>query len=135
MPDFTHVNYLAVLVAAVAHIVLGYVWYMPMVFGKRWEAASGQTLPSGMPAPMTMAGMVISALLAAYGIGLLFGGVGLTNGAIWGALIWLYFVAPVTAAGVFYEKKSWMWWGITAGYWLVGLVIMGGIVGAMNATM
>lgn len=132
MPDFSHVNYLAVIVAAVAHIVLGYVWYMPMVFGKRWEAASGKMLPTGMPAPMTMAFMVISALLAAFGLGLLFGGIGLTDGAVWGALIWLYFVATVSAAAVFYEGKSWMWWAISAGYWLVGLVIMGAIVGAMS---
>ena len=128
MPDFTHVSYVGILVAAVAHLVLGYVWYLPMVFGKRWEAASGKTLP-GTPAPMTIAFMVVSALLAAYGLGLLFGGIGLVNGAIWGALIWLYFVAPVSAAGVLFEGRSWMWWAITAGYWLVGLALMGAIVG------
>ena len=129
MPDFTHVSYVAVLIAAVAHIVLGYIWYMPLVFGKRYEAATGKTLPTGMPAPMTIAYMVVSALLAAYGLGLLFGGIGLVNGAVWGALIWLYFAAPVAAAGVVFEGRSWMWWAITAGYWLVGMVLMGAIVG------
>ena len=129
MPDFTHVAYVAVLVAAVVHIVLGYVWFMPMVFGKRYEAEGGK--PLGTPAPMTIAFMVISALLAAYGLGLLFGGIGLVNGAVWGALIWLYFVAPVTAAAIFFQGRSWMWWGITAGYWLVGLTLMGAIVGVI----
>jgi hypothetical protein len=133
MPDFTHVNYLAVLIAAVAQIVLGYVWYMPMVFGKRWEAASGRTL--GNPTPMQIGYMVIGALLAAYGLGLLFGGVGLVNGAIWGALSWLYFVVPVSVAAIAYEGRSWMWWAITAGFWLVGFAIMGAIVGVMNPTM
>jgi hypothetical protein len=132
MPDFTHVAYVAVLVAAVVHIVLGYVWFLPMVFGKRWEAASGKTLPKGTPPPMTLAYMVVSALLAAYGLGLLFGGIGLVNGAVWGALIWLYFVAPVSSAAVFFEGKSWMWWAITAGYWLVGLTLMGAIVGVIK---
>jgi uncharacterized protein DUF1761 len=129
VPDFTYVSYVGVLVAAVAHIVLGYVWYLPMVFGKRWEAVSGKTLPTGTPPPMTIAYMVISALLAAYGLGLWFGGVGLTDGLIAGGLTWLYFVAPVTAAGVFFEGRSWMQWAINAGYWLVGLLIMGAIVG------
>ena len=129
MPDFTHVAYVAVLIAAVVHIVLGYVWYLPQVFGKRWEMASGKTLPTGAPPPMTIAFMVVSALLAAYGLGLLFGGVGIVNGAIWGALIWLYFVAPVSAAAIFFEGRSWMWWAVTAGYWLVGLALMGAIVG------
>jgi hypothetical protein len=131
LPDFTHVSYVAVLIAAAAHIVLGYVWYMPMVFGKRYEAATGRTLPTGMPAPMTIVYMVVSALLAAYGLGLLFGGIGLVNGAVWGALIWLYFAAPVSAAAVVFEGRSWMWWVISAGYWLVGLAIMGAIVGVI----
>jgi hypothetical protein len=131
MPDFTHVNFVAILIAAVVHIVLGYVWYLPMVFGKRYEAATGRTL--GNPTPMTIGYMVVAALLAAYGLGLLFGGVGIVNGAVWGALIWLYFVVPVSAAAVFFEGRSWMWWAITAGYWLVGLALMGAIVGYFAA--
>lgn len=133
MPDFSHVNYVAVVIAAVVQVVLGYVWFMPMVFGKRYEAASGKMLPTGMPAPKTIAYMVIAALLAAFGLGLLFGGVGLTNGAIWGALMWLYFVVPMSAAAIFFEGRSWMWWALTAGYWLVGMIVMGAIVGAMPA--
>jgi len=128
LPDYSQVSWIAVVAAAVVHIILGYVWYMPMVFGKRWEAASGQSLSTGAPPPMTIAYMVIAALLAALGMGLWFAGGSVVNGAISGVLVWLYFVAPVTAAGVFFEKKSWMWWGITAGYWLVGLAIMGVIV-------
>jgi hypothetical protein len=131
LPDFSHVSWIAVLVAAVANIILGYVWFMPMVFGKRWEATGGNVLPSGTPPPMTIAYMVVSALLAALGLAVLFGGVGLVNGAIWGALVWLYFVAPVTAGAVFFQGRSWMGWAITAGYWLVGLIIMGAIVGVI----
>ena len=128
MPDYSHIGWVGVIAAAIAQIVLGYIWYMPMVFGKRWEAASGQMLPVGTPPPMTILYMVVSALLAALGMGLWFDSASLTNGVVSGALVWLYFVAPVTAGGVFFEKKSWMWWAITAGYWLVGLMLMGAIV-------
>lgn len=128
MPNFTNVSYVGVLVAAVAQFVLGYIWYLPMVFGKRWEAATGRTLSK--PTPMTIGYVVVAALLAAYGLAIVgLGGIGLVNGAIWGALIWLYFVVPATAAGVIFEGRSWMWWTITAGYWLVGLALMGAIVG------
>ena len=130
MPDFTHVNWLAVIVAAVVQIVLGYVWYMPMVLGKRYEAATGKTLST--PNGMTFAYIIVSALLVAYGLALYFGGNGLVTGAEWAALTWLYFVVPVSAAGVFYEGRTWTWWGITAGFWLVGMVIMGAIVGALT---
>jgi hypothetical protein len=133
VPDFTHVNYLAVIIGVVVMLVIGYVWYMPMVLGKRYEAATGKAL--GSPTPMTIGYQVVAGLLVSYGLALLFGGVGLTNGAIWGALMWLYFVVPVSAAAVFYEGRSWMWWGITAGYWLVSMLVVGGVVGMMNATM
>src|SRR2546425_787367 len=39
----THVNALAVLVAAVLTMVLGAVWYSPVLFAKQWMAAQGHT--------------------------------------------------------------------------------------------
>ena len=128
MPDFSDIGWVGVIAAAVAHIVLGYIWYMPMVFGNRWEAATGKTLPKGTPPPMTMAFMVVSALLAAIGMGLWFDGASLTNGVVNGALVWLYFVVPATAGVVIFEGRSWMGWAYSAGYWLVGLMLMGAIV-------
>jgi hypothetical protein len=99
-----------------------------MVFGNRWAAASGRTLRTGMPPMNTMIYMVVASLLAATGMALWFSAGDLTNGIISGALVWLYFVVPVSAAAIFYEGRSWMWWVITAGYWLVGLMLMGAIV-------
>ncbi|TME70083.1 MAG: DUF1761 family protein, partial [Chloroflexi bacterium] len=32
------VNYLAVVVAAVVALVIGFIWYSPRVFGNRWMA-------------------------------------------------------------------------------------------------
>jgi uncharacterized protein DUF1761 len=131
VPDFSHVSWVAVIVAAVVQIVLGYIWYMPMVFGKRWEMATGKTLLA-TPTPMQIGSMVISALLAAVGMALWFSGGTLTDGVIWGALVWLYFVVPATLGVVTFEGRSWMWWYIAAGYWLVGLMIMGAIVNVIH---
>jgi hypothetical protein len=122
------VGWVGVIAAAVVQIVLGYVWYMPMVFGKSWEAATGKMLPAGTPPPMTIVFMVVSALLAAVGMGLWFDSANLTDGVVGGFLVWLYFVVPATAGVVFFEGRSWMGWGISAGYWLVGLMLMGAIV-------
>ncbi len=133
MPDFTHVNWLAVVIAAVVNIVIGYVWYMPAVFGKRWEAAAGRAL--AQPAPQMYAILVVTSLLAAYVLGLIFGGIGVVNGAVWGALIWLGFVASVTAGAVIFEARGWTYWGIVNGYWLVALAVMGAIVGYFPPTM
>jgi hypothetical protein len=42
MPDWD-VNYVAVLVATIAAMVIGFLWYMPAVAGKAWMAAIGKT--------------------------------------------------------------------------------------------
>lgn len=36
MSTFTQLNYLAILVAAIAAFVLAFAWYMPPLFGLRW---------------------------------------------------------------------------------------------------
>jgi hypothetical protein len=41
MPDFSAVNYLAVLVATVVAMVIGMIWYSPKVFGNWWIRESG----------------------------------------------------------------------------------------------
>ena len=40
-------NWLAVIVAAVAYFALGGLWYAQAVFGKAWQRASGITVPDG----------------------------------------------------------------------------------------
>jgi len=44
MPDFTQVNWLAVIVAAIANIIIGFIWYMPQVFGRRWRRPTQRLL-------------------------------------------------------------------------------------------
>ena len=50
--DFSHVNYLAVLVAAVSAFVVGGIWYGPL-FSKPWQSMMGlsdEQISSGNPA-------------------------------------------------------------------------------------
>ena len=132
MPDFSQANWLAVVVAAVVNMVIGFIWYMPMVFGKRWEAEAGR--PMATPTPMAYAVGVVTSLLIAYVLALFLGGVGVADGAVDGFLFWIV-AGSVLAGPVIWEGRSWMYWAINAGYWLVALVVMGGIVGYFSATM
>ena len=43
-------DWLALIVAALALMVLGWLWYGPL-FGKAWAKATGQSMGSGMPEP------------------------------------------------------------------------------------
>jgi hypothetical protein len=134
--DLAGVNWLAVIVAAVAGIIVGFIWYAPPVFGRRWARASGVELPQpGEVQPMTYVGAVVTAAVTAYVLAVLIGGLGaasLVDGVIVAVVAWLGFVATWLASGVFFERRSTEWWAINAGQAIVSLAIMGAIIGFLG---
>lgn len=133
--DFGGVNWVAVIVATVAGIIIGFIWYAPPVLGRRWARASGIELPQpGQTPPTTYIAAVVTAVVTAYVLAVLSGAVGAANladGALVGGVVWLGFVAPYLASGVFFERRSTEWWAINAGQAVVSLVVMGAIIGYM----
>ncbi len=67
---------------------------------------------------------VLSNYLAAYGNTYRTFG----HGALHGAMFGLFFVFPIIATAAMYEKRSFKYTLISGGYWIVSLMIMGGIV-------
>lgn len=134
------INYWAVLAAAVAAVAIGGVWYGPF-FGKQWMRAVGIAMPGEItPAArdsMTRAFLIqlVSLLPTAFVLAhvLYYAGeltelsglFGAITGAIW---VWLAFVMPVTLTAVLWENRSWRYWFIIAGYWLVALAAMSAIL-------
>jgi hypothetical protein len=60
------INYLAVVVAAVVALVIGFFWYAPPVFGSRWMAYLGTTQAQlGNPGPLGFVVGVVASLLNA----------------------------------------------------------------------
>src|SRR2546430_15541862 len=96
------VNYLAVIVAAVVAIVIGFAYYAPQAMGNRWMSYLGTTRAQlGNPAPSGMAAGVIASLLNAWVLAVLalnLGGRTLADGAVVGLLCWLGLLATNTAA-------------------------------------
>ncbi|MBD3160906.1 MAG: DUF1761 family protein, partial [Candidatus Eisenbacteria bacterium] len=71
MPEMSQgVNYLAVLIGAVAYMVLGALWYSPVVFGKAWMRAIGKTAEQiqADAKPMNYVVAFIMSYVAGYGI-------------------------------------------------------------------
>jgi Protein of unknown function (DUF1761) len=134
--DWTGVSWLAVIAAAVVGFVIGFIWFLPQVFGRQWAAASGRTLPApGEVAYSSIAIGAVASLVTAYVLALLAGAVGATtlvDGAILGFVAWLGFIATSTVNAVLYEGRNTTWWSITAGYWLVILVVMGAVIGYLK---
>ncbi len=128
------INYAAVIVAAFAQMVLGFLWYGPL-FGKQWASLVNVDFGSMKPKPAAMAAMVISALVMSFVLAhaLAFASAylhvsGIRAGLSAGFWNWLGFVAPVALGPVLYEGKPIRLWFINAGYYLVSLLIMGAIL-------
>ena len=129
------VNFLAVGGAAIASIVLGFIWYGPL-FGKQWMSIMGLK-PSDMEKMKTgvqtsYVGGLVSSLVMSYVLALLIEG--MNTSAFYGnayglaLAIWLGFVATVTLGGVLWENKPWHWWLLNNGYQLLSLLLMAGIL-------
>jgi hypothetical protein len=126
------VNYLAVVVAALANYIIGSLWY-GVLFRKAWLKLAG--LSEMKVSVLSVVAGLIGALLTSYVLqhSLVFGNTYLKTSGVSGGLmgafyLWLGFVAPVTVGVVIYEKKPWMYWIVNNAYWLISLLVMGTIL-------
>lgn len=126
------VNLLAVLLAAVAQMALGFLWYSPVLFGNPWMKLMGMTKDSMTKAKskgmqktymVSMLAALVTAYVLANVMGML-GTVGLPDAwqtAFW---LWLGFVGPVQLTDVLFNNKSMNLYAINTGYQLAGLLAM-----------
>ena len=121
----------------VVMMVLGYVWYGPL-FGKKWSHLMGwsddavREMQSKGNMGKSYGIMAVGALVMAFVLAhsLIFASAylhesGISAGLQTGFWNWLGFVVPLTLGPVLWEGKSWKLWMLNAGYYLVGLLLMG----------
>ncbi|MGB8262168.1 MAG: DUF1761 domain-containing protein [Terracidiphilus sp.] len=128
-------NYLAVLVAAIASFVFEALWYS--LFLDTWLNGIGRTREwlahSGMSEGIQYAVALVSAAVIAMAISCvtqLTGAQTWRRGAATAAKLWAGFVLPVWATEYIFEVRPWSLFAVNAGFWLVGMMLMGAIVGA-----
>ncbi len=127
------VNYVAVLISAVAAMVVGSVWYGPLL-GATWMKLAGlrkeDADKSQMPKlyGIMFVGVLVEAYILSHFIHYA-GAYSLVNGMKTGVWAWLGFVAPVMLGNYMFTKKPMQLYYIDAGYALVNLVVMGAILG------
>jgi hypothetical protein len=137
---FAGLNYLAIVIAAVVAWLAGAVWYMTL--GKIWTAALGKTLEQahaeskrpGAYLPFVYA--FIAELIMAWVLAGLLGHIGaltLRGGLISGAFCWVGFVITTLFVNNSFAKRDWRLVWIDGGHWLIALLLMGAIIGAMGA--
>lgn len=132
------VNYLAVLASAVLMMALGFLWYGPL-FGKTWSQLMrwSEMTPEKMKemqkkARPAYAATFLGALVMSFVMShtLIFASTylhesGISAGLQTGFWNWLGFVVPVTIGTVFWDGKPWKLWIINAGYYLLGMLLIG----------
>jgi len=126
---FSHINWLAVLVAGIAYFMLGGLWYSKALFGTKW--ASLQKIDMNDPNMKKGVGAImfysfIFMLLTAVGLAILIvrAGVMHIDGAVrLGLVTGLLFAVTSVSISFVYEKKPMALHFITGAYLLLGNII------------
>lgn len=128
-------NYVAILVAAIVCFLLEAAWYS--FFNQAWLAGTGRTRAWLMSQGVSPAVQYGVAILAAIGIAAALSYFVQSTGpqtalrgvatAFW---LWLGFVLTIWATEYAFELRPLSLFCINAGFWLVGMIVMGAIVGA-----
>src|SRR5438093_12091726 len=130
-----HVNYVAVLVAAVAVFVLGWLWYSPLLLFKQWVRLRGMDPVAAMAGAKMPAGKLlielVRCLVLAYVIAHF---VALLGGSSWmgavhlGLFLWIGFPVILLTGSVIWEDVPWKVAAIHAGDWLAKMLVISIIV-------
>ena len=133
--DFS-VNYLSVFLSAVAAMVLGSLWYSPILFGNPWMKSLGLTKQStnsaknkGMAFAYIL--MFATAFLTAFILATLLKSLAVTSlsSAYYLTIIlWAGFQLPLALGPILWERKSWNLFLINASYQIVFLIISATII-------
>ena len=133
---FTGINYVAVIIAALAGFGFGAIWYM--VLAKPWMHAVGKTeadRPQGSAQVVLFAIAIVALFVMAWMLAGLMGHIGnltVRGGVITGFFVWLGFVITTMGVNHAFSGAKPMLTLIDGGHWLAVLLIMGAVIGAFG---
>ncbi|MEI3852231.1 MULTISPECIES: DUF1761 domain-containing protein [Ensifer] len=132
---FAGMNYLAVLIAAIAAFVIGAIYYG--VLGRPWMKAARIDPAAAQMSPVLFAISFVSELVMATMVAGVVGHLGpgevtLANGVVSAFFLWLGFVATTLIVNHRYQGFGWDLSLIDGGHWLLVLLAMGAIIGTMG---
>jgi hypothetical protein len=126
------VNYIAIILLTFVHILIGYFWYSPFLFGNAWLDSIGMKKEDSkkmhnkyMAKKMILAlivGFVLINMLAQSIAGVseidsVYESIEL------GFWLWLGFIATTMMATVLWEGKPWRYYWTNSLYWLVSMIV------------
>ncbi|HEX9558018.1 MAG TPA: DUF1761 domain-containing protein [Reyranella sp.] len=136
---FAGINFLAILIAAVAGFAFGAAYYMTL--SRPWLAAIGKTkeelAAAGKGSPVPFIVSIIALAIMAWTLAGIMGHLGagqvtVKNGIISALFVWLGFVITTQSVNYAFGQRKPMLTVIDGIHWLGVLVIQGAIIGAMG---
>lgn len=130
-------QYLEILIAAVAAFMLGFAWYTAL-FGKEWQRLTGVTDEQAQSGMLVTHGLAfLMMLIMAFGISYVVHIHGLeeqtfTHGAFHGLLSCAMSALPALIIHYAYQKKPFKLMLIDGSYVLIFCALMGGILAALK---
>lgn len=138
LSHISQINWLAVLLAFVSSMVIGFVWYLPAVLGKRWMAAIGKTeddLKNIEGGARIWVPMMVAAALTAVLLAVLISSLGMDT-AVAGGLFALVLALIFRAGGhVIHNGFAGRPAAVTlidSGHDLLAMTVAGAIIGGMS---
>ena len=135
---FLYVNLLAVLACGIVAMILGFLWYSPILFAKPWVKEMGYDMNDAakMAEMKKKAGPAygasfVASLVTAFVLGLILNALTINSplyGMKLGFAVWLGFVATVQLTGVLFQGNSMKLFAINTGYQLACYLAMGAIL-------
>lgn len=131
------INFWPILISTIVAFGISALWYSPFLFGKEWMALTGMTDSDINEAKgkgiwklyvIQLIVTFISFLVLAFFIAST-SSTGGSNGAIFGFVVWVGFVATTAVGSLLWEKRSFKLTLIDTVIILVNLIIGGAIIG------
>ena len=114
------VSWLGVAVGAIVSFFLGWLWFSPMLFGRKWADGVGVELGTASEMPVgAMVCQVIGLILMSWFVGV----TAVSNALLTVILGTLAFVVLAYSGGLFTKKSNYAR-SVEAGFWISALVIM-----------
>lgn len=128
-------NFMAIALASLGNMIIGMLWYSPLLFGPTWMKAMGFTEKDLNAGPAHFAGGFLTGATIALGLSYVFKAFAVTsvNSAIEvAATLCLTFIATSNFSGVIWEQRRLDWFFISVGYWMTTFVSMAVILVKFN---
>ena len=132
MPE---VNWIAVALCGVSSLVLGGLWYSPMLFAKSWQGAAGLSDEQAASGNMAMifGGAFVLSLIAAAVFAMFLGStMSLGAATAAGFSAGLCWVAASFGINYLFERRPMSLWLINGGYHMLQFTLFGLILGLMQ---